>query len=373
MMRNEPGRPLPEGDARAKLRLLWLKTRGVLLHNWGWKLTSLVLAICLWGVLISQDTSLPRDKVIDGVRITQANAATLRSNGFIVVSGLEDLGTARIRVSVPQRNYSSASASNYSARLDLSQIQAAGEQTLKLTASAANATQYGTVKDVYDADVTLVVEEYETQTQVPVEVRTVGQAPEEYYAGALDIKVREVDIAGPKSVVDAVARCVVEYDQSGLSPERNPNAASLSFFFEDAEGNPVDASRLTVTATGQSAAIQRINVSRQVYYKVQVPVDTAALYTGVPAAGYAVSSVRVFPQTVTLAGSREAIAPYLAQGAALYPYDPVDIDGKSTTVTGLNLALNTPGNMDYISSNAVTVIIAIQSEEFVNLGVQSGE
>ena len=28
-------------------------------HNWGWKLGSLALAISLWGILITQDTSLP--------------------------------------------------------------------------------------------------------------------------------------------------------------------------------------------------------------------------------------------------------------------------------------------------------------------------
>ena len=42
-------------------------------------------------------------------------------------------------------------------------------------------------------------------------------------------------------------------------------------------------------------------------------------------------------------------------------------------VTSLNLALNTPGGVDYISHNAVTVIVTILPEEFVNLGGRSGE
>ena len=382
MMKNDPGRALPEQESKPKFRIPWQKLRDgvpwqkirdVLMNNWGWKVISLVLAICLWGVLISQDTSLPRDKVIDDVRITVANAATLRNNGLIVVSGLEDLGTARVKVSVPQRNYATASASNYSARLDLTQIQSAGEQTIKLTASAANSTQYGTVKEVYNPEVTVVVEEYAALSQVPVEVRLLGSAPDDYYAGVLTRTVQTVDVAGPRSVVDAVARGGVEYDQSALSPERNPNAASLAFFFEDAAGNVLDASHLTVTATGQTTAIQRINVSQQVYYKVRVPVDAEAIYAGTPAAGYAVSSVRVFPQTITLAGSLEAIAPYLEEGAALYPYEPVDISGQSQSVTSLNLTLNTPGNLDYISNNAITVVVTILPQEFVNLGAQSGQ
>ena len=370
MMKNKLGGLLPDREAAKKaFGRIWRS----ITHNWGWKLASVALAICLWGVLVTMDTSLPRDKVIDDVRVTVTNTVPLRNSGFIVVSGLEDVSTVRIRASVPQQNFTAASAANYTARLDLSQIQAAGEQTVTITAGASNAAQYGTVTEVYDAQVTVMVEEYVTQTQLPVEVRTVGEAPEEYYLGTLSRSVSLVDIGGPRSIVEQAARCVVEYDQSSLSPQRNPNASSLTFYFEDAAGNALDGSHLTVTASGQSAVLQRINVSRQVYYKAQVPVDENALITGQPAAGYAVSSIRVVPQSVTIAGSEEAIAPYLSADAALYPYDQIDITGRTQSVTSVNLALNTPGNVDYISNNAVTVIITILPEEFVNLGTRNGE
>jgi hypothetical protein len=42
-------------------------------HNWVWKLGSLALAVALWGILISQDTSLPRTKTIPGVRVSVTN------------------------------------------------------------------------------------------------------------------------------------------------------------------------------------------------------------------------------------------------------------------------------------------------------------
>lgn len=335
-------------------------------NNWGWKLGSLALAVCLWGILITMDTSLPREKVIEGVRVTIANASTLRTNGMVVVDGLEDVDTVKLRVSVPQKNYSTVSASNYTARLDLSQIQTTGEQTLTITGSVSNSNEYGKVLEVYDADVTVTVEEFATQSQVPVEVRLTGEMPENCYGGTVSRSADSVDISGPASVVEKAARCVVDYDQSSLSPERSPNAVSLPFYFEDAEGSVLDSSGLTVTAHGQSAAIQRVTVRQEVYYLAQVKVDTSALVTGEPAEGYAVSSIRVMPQTVTLGGSRVAIAPYLSEDAALYPYEQVNIDGQSRTVTQL-LYLNTPGNVDYLSNNTVQVIVTIVSEEFVNM------
>jgi hypothetical protein len=196
--------------------------------------------------------------------------------------------------------------------------------------------------------------------------------PENCYGGAMSRSADAVDISGPASVVEKAVRCVVDYDQSALSPERSPNAVSLPIYFEDEEGNVLDGSSLTVTVHGQTAAIQRITVRQEVYYLARVNVDTGALITGEPAEGYAVSSIRVMPQTVTLGGSRVAIAPYLTEDAALYPYEQVNIDGQSRTVTQL-LYLNTPGNVDYISNNTVQVIVTIVPEEFVNVASGDGE
>lgn len=366
MMNNDPTRLTTEIETEKKAKPgFWRRLWNVVSRQWGWKLMSLLLAVCLWGVLISQDSALPRDKVIDGVRVTVTNAATLRASGYIVVDGLEDVDTVSIRARVPQKNYSAVGASNYTARLDLSQIQEAGKQTVAVTASTSNTAQYGTVLEVIDPDVTVTVEEYGTQSRVPVEVRLTGELADSYFAGALSRTVEYVDISGPKSLVERVSRCVVEWDQSLLSPDRSPNTANLPFVFEDAAGNPVESAHITATVSGQSAAVTRVSVSQEISYKAQVPVDTDNLFTGTPAEGYAVSSVRVAPEYVTIAGSKEAIAPYLEAGSAFYTYEQLDISGQSRTVSGF-LTLRSPQNMDYISASAVQVIVSILPEAFVN-------
>ena len=364
MMQNDAPRSPADQENKAKNNLL-KKLWGILIHNWGWKLASFVLAVCLWGVLITQDTALPRTKVIENVRVSVTNSAVLRSNGLIIVSGLENVNTVDLRVSVPQKNYSSAAAANYIARLDVSQIQQAGEQTLKITATAANASQYGTVVDVINPEVTVTVEEFGTMSGIPVEVHRVGEVPEGIYAGALTRSVEAVDISGPKSIVEKAVRCVVDYDQSALSVNRSPNAVNLPFVFVDAEGQVLDSTNLTVTPRGQASAIQRISITQNVYAMARVGIDPSTLVKGEPAEGYAVSNIRVMPTVITLAGSQVAVAPYQEEGAALYPYDQVDISGQSRTVSQL-LYLNTPGNMDYISNNTVQVIVTILPEEFVD-------
>ena len=366
MMKNDvPRTPVPEQETTAPKKNIWRSIWQRVSHNWLWKVASLVMAISLWGVLITQDTALPRDKVIDNVRVTITNAVTLRNNGYIVVSGLDDVQPVRLRARVPQRNYTTAASDNYTARLDLSQIQGTGEQTVKITASSSNSSQYGTVMEVYEPEVTLWVEEYSALSNVPVEVRLTGEMSGDYFATSLTRSVEAVDVSGPKSVVEKVARCVLDYDQSTLTPERSPNSASLPFYFEDAAGNQLDSENLTVTPRGQSTAIQRITVTQDVYYLARVSVDMEALVAGEPAEGYAVSSIRVTPETITLAGSEVALASFL-EGAKLYPYEQVNISGQSRTVSQL-LYLNTPGNVEYISNNAVQVVVTILPEEFVSM------
>jgi len=335
------------------------KARAMVTRNVGWKIASLVLAICLWGGLISQDTSLPRDKVIEGVRVTVANAASLRNSGMVVVDGLDENMTVKIRVRVPQKYYSTVTAANYSARLDLNQIQSTGEQTLKITASSSNTTSYGTVTEVFSPEVTVQVVEYAAQSRVPVEVRTTGEAPEGFYPAPFTFSPQYVDIGGPKDVVQQAVRCVVEYDQSGLSITRNPNTANLPFFFEDVNGNRLDSSNLTVSSSGTSVAMQRIAVSQYVYAMARVPVDKERLIRGEVADGYAVTGISVSPEAITIAGREIAVAPYLEEGAVLYPYEQVDVSRRQTSISTY-LALRVPTNMEYVSNTVVQVNVTIE-------------
>ena len=97
------------GSVRQALRQAPARFLRVCLHNWGWKLLSLFLAVCLWAGLITQDPTLTRERVFSDVPVTVTGTDTLIGNGLIVVSGLEDENlSVRLRADVPQRSYSNA-------------------------------------------------------------------------------------------------------------------------------------------------------------------------------------------------------------------------------------------------------------------------
>ena len=179
-MNTEPKRN-ETGSVRQALRQAPARFLRVCLHNWGWKLLSLFLAVCLWAGLITQDPTLTRERVFSDVPVTVTGTDTLIGNGLIVVSGLEDENlSVRLRADVPQRSYSNAQASNYNPRVDVSRITETGEQTLRIQTSST--TTYGTVTSVSPESLTVVVDEYVTNYRVPITLNVTGSAPDGYYA-----------------------------------------------------------------------------------------------------------------------------------------------------------------------------------------------
>jgi hypothetical protein len=122
-------------SARAKaagkqLRMIF---RHIVFHN-GWiKLIAVLISVILWAGLISQDDSLTRDKTWQNVNITVSGADTLRRNGYVVVSDMDQLlSNVTVTAAVPQRQYETAETSAYNLRVDLSRINGTGKQELKI-------------------------------------------------------------------------------------------------------------------------------------------------------------------------------------------------------------------------------------------------
>lgn len=367
-MMNKPA-PAPrkiDPEKKAHLMENGKKIWRSLTHQWGWKLTSLILAICLWGGLISQDTTLPREKTFENIRVNITNEETLRQNGLIVVSGLEKVNTVRIKAQVPQRNYSAATAANYNVRLDLSQIKSPGVQKARIVATPVSASLYGAVTDLSMEEVTLVVEEYATRARIPVQVEVIGQGPEGFYLPAPTPNPAAVEIGGPKSLIEQVARCIVIFDQGTLPAKAGSVLTSVSYILQDYQGREVDASHITVSS--QSINLRDIIVDQDLYPLTDVRISTQGLVSGQPAEGYQITNISVSPQSVQIAAMD--LDPFLGEDAAIQPYNRINIEGASQTMAS-TLSLRRPTGADYISNYDVRVTVTIEKIDGETEGNQS--
>ena len=323
-------------------------------HNWGWKLVSLMLAVFIWGVLVTQDEDLPRTKRFNDMKISIINTRTLQENGLIVVGGLDKLQTVDIVAQLPQKYYTAATADRYQIRADLSQIKDVGRQELTLTSSVANSNFYGSVASISPSAITVDVERYTSRSWIPVNLKITGSAPEGYWATTPTVDPAYVQVAGPESVIRSIAQCEVAYDMGILSAQSGTLRNSLPFVFKDKDGNPLDSTYLTVS--NQGITMSHVIVEQKLYPTVQVPVNTQSMLLGQPAEGYTVTAIRVEPASVTIAD--DDLTPYLAEDYAISVLQRANIAGETQTVT-VTLPLNNRG-LSHISSPSVNVTIEIK-------------
>lgn len=338
-------------EERNGFKDLMIKAVKLLLHNWGFKLLALLLSIALWAGLISQDPSLTREKVFNGVTINVTGTDTIKRNGYIVVNDLSEvLQNASIRADVPQMQYQNAQASYYNARIDLSRIKQSGTQELKV--QATNSTSYGTVSEVEPATIQVEVEEYITRYRIPVSINLDGELPEGYYANAITVDPSLVTISGPRSVVEKIARAQTTIDQSTIPGREGQVRTALPFVLLDVRGNPVESDLLEITS--QSVLLDSVVVEQQLYSTRSMVMSDNGLTRGTPAEGYEVKSVSITPEILTVAGN-EANLDVLD---ALFTDTSVNIEGAKESFHQ-TLRITKPSELAYMSSNTVVVAVEI--------------
>ena len=326
-------------------------------HNWPWKLLSLVLAVCLWSGLITQDESLTREKVFSDVTISVTNSDTLRRNGFIIVSGLDDLPTVRFRADVPQKMYNTVTASNYNLRIDLSRIHDTGEQTLSILSTSTN--MYGTVTEMSISTVTVQVEEYISRSRIPVRLSTSGEAPEGFYAASASVDPSYVTVSGPLSLVNTIVRCVADYDMALLTPEAGVERTAVPFRLIDANGNEVSSSLIDVTS--ESVHLDSLLVEQTLYQTSTLTINTTDLTIGTPADGYVVKRITAEPATLTVAGDNQLMSTLSEIHLVEYTSSPIDISGASSSISR-NIRLERPSGMVWSSNDTILITIEIAPE-----------
>lgn len=353
MMKNEPS---AKGTVWITLKEMLLHMSKVIIHNWPMKLACVVMAVLLWGTLISRDETLTRTKVFEDVTINVSNQATMQRNGFIVVGGLEKISNVRVTAEVPQNNYDAATAGNYSIRVDLSSIDEAGEVTLPVS-HTRNAI-YGAVTDLSVKEVTLQVEEYITRSRIPVKIRIEGEMPEGLYGSASNIMVdpEYITISGPRSKVEDVVRCVAVYDLAVLSRDAGVERTACSFVLENAAGKTVDLENVSVTLNG--AVLDTIVAEQTLYKTVSLKLDPQKLIKGEVKEGYQIRNVTVSPESIVMA-VRDVSS---FTGDLQYLNGAVDVTDGTESMTQV-LSVIRPGDVINMNSDVAYVTVEIEKIE----------
>ena len=329
--------------------------RRVMLNRWPLKLGCFFLSLVLWGVLISTDANITREKTISNVTVNAINADALQRNGLIVVSGLENLTDIQMKVDVPQRVYNTVTAANYNVRVDLSRITAPGEQQLSILTSPS--TSYGQVIWLSKETVTVVVEELITKRRVPVQLNTTGEAPAGFYAppSASKHDPSWVVITGPRSITEDIEKCIAVFDLSRLQAQPGLQVTSVPFDVYNTSGEVVSSPLINVIS--ESISVDSLIVEQRLYPMKTVDIDLTGITTGSPMEGYYVAGIAATPPYLSVAGTSD----FLRTLMHLEVSSKIDIEGASDELIR-QIVVERPKNAEYVSDEAVYVKITILPE-----------
>lgn len=322
------------------------------------KLSALLIAVVFWAAGIASDPTLTIEKTIVNAPVTISGQETLRSKGLIVMDDLtSETITVRMRVEVKQADYDRANERIFTPRLDLSsQITHEGrQQRINITVPE---TTYGTVLSIDPEYIEVDVEQF-TSRRVPVVPQMAGETPTPLWIAGLNTDPALVTVSGPKSFVDLIQRAVVTLPMNSLSAERPEDRISALIELQDASGNAISSPLLRIT--NETVTVDSVQITLQVYPMQDLPVDVQSAVTGHPAHGYAVTGVRVEPETISVAADQAT----LDELEALYLTTPVDVTGLKEA-TSVSVPLRSTADIAHMAVREVTVSVDIAPANHVH-------
>ena len=258
---------------------------------------SILLAIIFW-LYVRAENDIPMENQVRGIPIQIANEDVLESRGLMV----SEIDPETINITfegsssvVPRLN-----RNNVTVSVDVARITSEGSYDLTYTVAmptnlnttgGSGITRSSNVESIRVTVVPLYTRE------ISIEGTFVGEVADGYQAGELEITPETVTISGEESVVNQVARAVVEVGGDALT---ETYTGDLPITLLDRDGNVIEDDRISLSVD-----------TALVILPVQVVRDVPLTVNLIPGGGISQEDidryvkVEIDPATISVAGSAE--------------------------------------------------------------------
>ena len=210
------------------------------------KITSLLLAFAiafgLW-IYVITTVSPGSQETFYNIPVAKDGETVLAERGLMITS--VSTNTVNLTLSGTRKDLAKVNSGNITLKVDLSKIYGPGTHSLRYTPSYPGdvASNAFVEESRYPENIVFTVEERRTSI-IPVEVLWVGNTPEGFLTEKENkqLDYSQVTVTGPASVVDQIARAVIQVD---LTERRESVSGSYRYTLCNAAGEPVDAELIT--------------------------------------------------------------------------------------------------------------------------------
>lgn len=329
------------------------------------KILSLLIAILIWVVVKNvQDPMLV--KVITRIPVTIVNESYLASRLEVPLL-IEGQDTVNVKVKGRESVVKELAREDFTAVADMTQIISM-ETTPRMVPVKVSC------EGLLDSDISVtpgnIQVDIEKQTSVEkiIAVNTGDTVPDKNYeVGVLKANPEKVTISGPESIVNKIDRVVAMVDVSDRKETRTELDSELKIY--DKNQDELSEKQLSYLDL-KEIRNNKIKVTAE-FWKAQNKISLKVESSGSPKHGYQVSEIKLVPDTISIAGTDEALQKLAEAGNTLeIPGSMIDVSGKSSDFE-VNIDLtellpeNTKLARDLNSSVIATVkILPYNSQDF---------
>lgn len=285
------------------------------------KILSLIIAILIWLLVRNVDDPIIVRTFYE-IPVTIENASYLAENLEIplLVDGKD---TVKVRIKGARSVVNKLEKEDITAVADMTQIISKDTTPIMVPVEV-------TCTGISDSDITVrprniqVNIEKQKSVEKTIAVSTGDTQPDkDYEIGNLKANPEKVTISGPESIIDRIDKVVALVDVTGRKESNIEIKSQLKIY--DKSLDELSAKQLEYLNI-KEISDNTIRIQAQ-FWKVKQNVKIKAEYSGEPKHGYEVDSINLVPDTVSVAGTEEALKKLEQEGNTL------EIPGKYIDVT----------------------------------------
>ncbi|MBO5836817.1 MAG: hypothetical protein J6Q92_02880 [Oscillospiraceae bacterium] len=254
-------------------------------------LLSLLVALALWTYVVTV-VNTDADRTYNNVPVVLQGESLLRERGLMVIT--QEIPTVSLHLEGNRSDLDKLNSSNIVLTADLSKIYDPGTHNLRFTTSYPGDVAAGAISVLSQNPVAITIEVAERASKVvPVQLYYKGELPQDFIADVenRELSAADVEIAGPKAVVDKIAEARIDVD---IDRRTESIGESFAYTLCDAKGEAVDAELITTNVDKIMVAL-RIARLKEVQLGVEIVDGGGATQNTV--------EVQINPQTIRVSGS----------------------------------------------------------------------
>lgn len=222
-------------------------------------LLSAVIALALW-VYVVTVVSPNSDRQYQNVAVTLQGETMLQERGLMIVS--RDMPSVSLHLEGNRTDLDKLNSSNITLTADVSKIYDPGTHNLRFSPSYPGDVASGAISVLSQNPVAITIEvEERISKPVPVSIRYDGTLQESFMADKENIQLdfENVNVTGPKSVIDQIAMAQITVD---LSDQVESISQQYEYTLCNEAGEPVDAQLVTTDVEAVTLTLRIVRVKR---------------------------------------------------------------------------------------------------------------